>query len=210
MSRLFVGTFLDHEDQEKLSILRDQNSHLDELWQRKTRWVRASKLHLTWLFLGNVQDELIPKVAQTLDKVLKDRRRVGSEKIALSFSKIEVWPAPRKPRMIVLSNNPTPIAVSSLARTIRTGLIPFYTEEAEQEENRDFRPHITLVRLDRRNEEQPKTYPNIAPKVDAGAIHNLKDLLPVELEIKNVCLIQSHLGKGSNDYEILEKFPIVN
>ncbi|HEY9714625.1 MAG TPA: RNA 2',3'-cyclic phosphodiesterase [Chroococcales cyanobacterium] len=208
MSRLFVGTFLDEKDQEKFAPLPQKNGHLEDLWKRKTRWVKAVKLHLTWIFLGEVEDELVPKVSSTLKKILRERKHPKNEQISIDFSALKVWPTPRKPRMIVLSNEPGPKEVLSLARTLRTGLIPFYSEETEQEHNQEFRPHITLLRLDRRKDEDKKIGPNISPKVDPSVIHAIDGVIPVHLKVNNICLVKSHLGEGNNDYEVLERFAL--
>lgn len=209
MPRLFIGTFISRTEQQKLSVLPRQNEHLETFWRRKPRWVKPEKLHLTWLFLGDVDENLVGKVGSTLHKVLYERgvTQDDTEKkdLLIEFTKPEVWPSSRKPRMIVLTNQAKAPDLHALARTIRTGLIPFYTEETEQEHNQEFRPHITILRLDRRVENPPEKIAfqqKVDPRVEPSAINSLAEVLPVRLRVTEVCLIESHLG--GHDYKVLE------
>lgn len=208
MPRLFIGTFLNREDQRKLAVLPSDNEHLENLWQRKPRWVKPAKLHITWLFLGSVEDSLVAKVGSTLHKIIYERYKMQNEEdrqdLFMEFNKPEVWPNSRKPRLIVIANKPIPREVESLSRTIRTGLIPFYTEQTEKEHNQDFKPHVTLLRLDRRIETPAEKLDihRVETRVDTGAINSLDEALPIRLKVDEVCLVESQVG--GFDYKILD------
>ncbi len=208
MPRLFIGTFLSQDDQQKLSVLQSDNEHLESLWERKPRWVKPVKLHITWLFLGSVEQNLVAKLSSTLHKVIYERNKMQNDEdrkdLVMEFTKPEVWPNSRKPRLIVVANKPIPRAVESLARTIRTGLIPFYTAQTEQEHNQDFKPHVTLMRLDRRIETPADklAFHRVEIRVDPTAINSLDEALPIKLKVEDVCLVESNVN--GDDYKILD------
>jgi 2'-5' RNA ligase len=200
---------LNDAEQARLAALPAGNEHLEHLWQRKPRWVKPDKLHVTWLFLGNVDKSLVDKVSSTLQKLVAERRltlKDDEEKtFTLEFNKPEVWPSSRRPRLIAIANKPICKGANSLARSIRTGLIPFYTEETEQEQNREFNPHVTLIRLDRRveNPTDKLVFTSVTPKVDPQAINKLGNYLPIKLPVEEVCLVESQVS--GHYYKILEK-----
>lgn len=206
MPRLFIGTFLSQKDQQRLAGLPAGNDHLQAQWERKPRWVRPAKLHVTWLFLGSVDQKLVSKVSSTLHKVIYEYKKIDDERgpLSMDFTKPKVWPDSRKARVIVVESKPIPRKVESLARAIRTGMIPFYTEQTEQEHNQEFKPHVTLMRLDRRIEtpSEKLAFHRVETRVDVGAINSLDEVLPIHLNIENVCLVESHLN--GDDYKILD------
>ena len=75
MPRLFIGTFLEPTEQERFASLPIINEHLEAKWQRKPRWVKPDKLHVTWLFLGSIEKELVDKVQTALRALVTERRQ---------------------------------------------------------------------------------------------------------------------------------------
>ncbi len=206
MPKLFIGTFLTQADQQRLATLPGANEHLESLWERKLRWVRPVNLHITWLFLGSVDPKLVSKLSSTLHKIVYERSKIDDDRgeVVMDFTKPSVWPNSRKARVIVVENQPVPTKVENLARAIRTGLIPFYTAQTEQEHNQEFKPHITLMRLDRRVETPAEklAFHRVEMRVDPKSINSLDELLPIHLAVNNVCLVESD-GEGG-DYKILD------
>lgn len=195
-SRLFVGTFLSAEQQTTLGTLSDCRSKLSEAWHRKLRFVRAEKLHLTWLFLGNVAKTEIPNVISELTPLLSEQ-----EALQVKFDQIEFWPNAKKTHVIVLTASHIPNEVAELANRINHSLGKFMTQTSKQESRREiFRPHITIIRLDPNfSDKTSLTIPDWLP---------LNQLLPLVHEIKNISLIESHLGAGTDDYQVLQNFPL--
>ncbi|HEY9678507.1 MAG TPA: 2'-5' RNA ligase family protein [Drouetiella sp.] len=208
MPRLFIGTFLSQQDQQRLSVLPKQNEHLQSQWERRTRWVKPSKLHITWLFLGEVDEELVPKVGAALHRTLYERRTMQQESdkgdVIVEFNQPEVWPNSRKARLIVVASKPVAKNVEALARRIRTNLIPFYSEETELEHNQEFKPHVTLMRLDRRVDRPGDRHAmhRIEASVNPKKIDALENLLPIRLTVEQVCLIESNVA--GDEYRILD------
>jgi len=208
MTRLFIGTFVAQADQQKVAELHRLNSQLDEIWKRKVRWVKPEKLHMTWIFLGSVTNDLVQPVSDMLANLIA--KELGTEQerrpMTIAFDKCEVWPDTRKPRQIVLRPTVVDERILNLARTLRTGLLEFYFDQSEKEEGRSFRPHVTLLRVERRQEPQRFTRPTATRISD---IEGLEVALPIVLSLDKIALVESHMGKNSA-YQILHEVPIAS
>jgi len=66
LKRLFLGTFLPDEDKLRLKEVQNANENLPERFRAKVRWVNDQKLHLTWLFLGNLEEDAIERLQQKI------------------------------------------------------------------------------------------------------------------------------------------------
>ena len=75
MARLFVGTFLGQEEKERIALASQEN--IDG--PVKLRWAKVEKLHVTWLFLGDVAEDLIPSVTDALSRSLVEFKQQADE-----------------------------------------------------------------------------------------------------------------------------------
>jgi 2'-5' RNA ligase len=211
MTRLFIGTFVAQSDQEKIAELQQQNSLLEEKWKRKVRWVKPEKLHMTWLFLGSVGEELIQPVSDMLANLIA--KELGKEQerrpMTISFEKCEIWPDARKPRQVVLRPEHVDERILNLARTLRNGLLEFYFDQSEKEEARTFRPHVTLLRVERRQQEPQRFTRTANIRLKTSDIEGVDAALPVVLNLDKIALVESSLGKNST-YQILHEVPIAS
>jgi 2'-5' RNA ligase len=211
MTRLFIGTFVSQSDQEKIGALQQQNSQLDEKWKRKIRWVKPEKLHMTWLFLGAVGDDLIQPVSDMLANLVA--KELGKEQerrpMKISFEKCEIWPDARKPRQVVIRPDDVDERIMNLARTLRNGLLEFYFDQSEKEESRSFRPHVTLLRVERRQQEPQRFTRPTTIRLKTSDIEGVDAALPVVLNLDKIALVESHMGKNST-YQILHEVPIAS
>jgi len=192
LRRLFVGTFLSDSQKAHLGEIRRSNDRLVADWQRKLRWVRPVKLHLTWLFLGEVKGTLVPEVESRLASMLSEQP--GGRII---YDQAEFWPSPGKARQLVLTASVIPDPVANLGKTIRAGL----SELAAKPDARDFRPHITLLRFG--DSTAPAQTQSPRQRLKFPDWLDLRQFLPITQEIQSVVLLESHLGAGGEDYETL-------
>lgn len=195
--RLFVGTFLSPDQQELLGELNRHGDRLTAAWGCRLRWVRPAKLHMTWLFLGSVNPELISEIHARLGGIAGRHRS-----IEVAYDRIEFWPDARRPRQLVMTPAAVPESVGSLAVSIRSELKEFTAKP----EDRPFRPHLTLLRFDRGS--------FAARAAGARARLSLPEwletsgFLPLVQGMSEIALVESHLGKGADEYEVLERFPL--
>ncbi len=211
MTRLFIGTFVSEEDQQKIAQLPGQNADLEQAWKRTVRWVKPEKLHMTWVFLGSVTNELVQPITDMLSNLVSNELGKYGDKapMKITFDKAEIWPEPRKPRQVVLRPNVVDERILQLGKVLRTGLLEFYFESSQKEEVRMFRPHITLLRLDRRQETTRIARPSSGARTKLSDLHGLETALPVVLTLDKIALIESQLGKNSA-YQILHEVPMAS
>ncbi len=190
VKRLFVGSLLPPDQKEKLGNLSLHNQELSALWQRKLRWVKAMKLHMTWFFLGDVPTVRTGVLIDTLAGLC-----AGAAASEIAYENLEIWPSMRKPRQLVLTARKVPSAVEKLAESVRRDLRGF----AVNPDERKFRPHITLLRFDLADK-GANNKPILLPD---RFVLDLK--LPLIQTVDRVELIESN-SAGSGDYEVMKQF----
>lgn len=186
--RVFIGTFLAAQDQERLGRLRDCEAQLIAEWQCKVRFVRPEKLHLTWFFIGAVSAEEIDEIAAIC---AEEARHYGP--VQMQFATPTFWPSARGARMLVVQPQSVPPPVIELAGALKSRCRKW----AEHEDKR-YRPHITLMRFEGVERQQRLEIPESFP---------LGECLPVSLDVQMISLIESHLGAGGA-YEALNNYPL--
>lgn len=125
--RLFIAIELPDEVKAKLAELTPKSSAI--------RRVAAEQLHLTLLFLGDVETERLPSLKAALSEI-------RLEPFQLEFSRTGCFPHARSPRALWAGLKPEP-QLDRLASDIKTAVescgIPT--------EARPFKAHITLGRI---------------------------------------------------------------
>ncbi len=152
MPRLFVGSFLEGPEAERISaITKARASQISSGFlpgqqiEFKIRALPKEKLHMTWLFLGEVNsiavEELTRQLASTLTQLKEKLSRSAFE---LSYDHLSLWPSEDKARVVVLRPSMPPPEVSLIDSEIRAALSTFQENE---EVYPQFNPHLTLFRV---------------------------------------------------------------
>jgi len=142
------------------------------------RWVRPESLHLTLRFLGNVAVQDVAELAASVGEALSD---AGAFSVKLGPP--QAFPAPRRPRGIVLGAVPEePLA--GLAARVETAVCA----HGFAPERRKFRAHVTLGRLRSRR----------FPALDRQAPD------PSEWWVDRVVLFESELARDGARHRPLE------
>lgn len=193
--RLFVGTFLSPAQQDSLGHLAEHKAELESQWHCRVRFVKGTKLHLTWFFLGDVDVSFVPEIEAKLHLALQPIASAGKT-LAINYDQVEFWPTAKRPRMIVLTPSVIPASVQEMADLVAEQLDSYVSKPG----HRHYRPHITLARLERdsfagRTIELPDWF---AAKCN----------LPISHNIDKMELIQSELGKSSDEYKSLLCFAL--
>jgi 2'-5' RNA ligase len=109
-------------------------------------WVAIPSIHLTLKFLGEVDPEIIPKLAQSLETA-----SISERPFELTLRNLGCFPNPGNPRVIWCGIDGATDALLRLQRNVEAtceqlGFPP---------ENRDFKPHLTLGRVKGKRNLQP-------------------------------------------------------
>lgn len=101
------------------------------------RWIPEKNLHLTLKFLGDVPQEIIPSIEESLDHLSSDY-----PSFKLKISKMGVFPHWNNPRILWLGFENSR-ELFFLAKKIEAEMSTFgFTPE-----ERDFTPHLTIARI---------------------------------------------------------------
>jgi 2'-5' RNA ligase len=103
------------------------------------KWVEADNLHVTLLFLGEVDDRVVPSVCQV---VAENAGQHAS--FTMSIEKAGCFPHPRRPRILWIGIGEG----AQELRALHDGLeIPLLELGCYRREERLYTPHITLGRV---------------------------------------------------------------
>jgi 2'-5' RNA ligase len=104
---------------------------------RGLRWVEPSRLHLTVRFFGEVEDELAARLVSACSGALP------LPPVDLGFGQPEWMPSASHPRVLMLPVVAGADALVAVKRAVDARL----PADAPAEEDRAFRPHLTLTRV---------------------------------------------------------------
>jgi RNA 2',3'-cyclic 3'-phosphodiesterase len=149
------------------------------------RWVRPEGIHVTLKFIGEVTDGRVPGIAAALEETK------SSAPVDLQFSGAGFFPNERRPRVFWIgvhaSSNLAETAADIDSRLSKLGI---------PAETREFRPHLTLARLDNiRGIEKLHAALQSARPRDFGSVRT-----------SEMHLYRSELGRGGARYTVLQSF----
>jgi len=102
------------------------------------RWVRVANIHLTAVFMGNVEEAVMGKI--------KDAAKMACAQhapFAVQLKGAGLFGGRRNPRVLWMGLEGDLDRMSGFRQDLQTGLAPFGIKE----EGRPFRPHLTLGRF---------------------------------------------------------------
>jgi 2'-5' RNA ligase len=168
MPRLFIGSFLVGPEAERISSItraradqfssgfksrlsldQSSNSGSDALpHQDKELRIRAlpqEKLHMTWLFLGEVSSEQVDEITGIFVVTLEQlKNKLSCTAFEISYDQLSLWPSEDKARVAVLRPSAPPPEVAIIDSEIRAALSNFQENE---EVYPQFNPHLTVFRI---------------------------------------------------------------
>jgi 2'-5' RNA ligase len=126
MKRLFFALWPDDQSRQKVDEINQQISLPD------IRKLIPKNLHITLVFLGNVDDEVATAVQQRAANII-------SPPVSLSFDSLDFWP---RPRVLCLTCQKQAKPVYQLVNAL-TEMVSEYPVRLD---SRPYRAHITLAR----------------------------------------------------------------
>jgi RNA 2',3'-cyclic 3'-phosphodiesterase len=124
-------------------LMRDRVQNLqDELagGGAAVKWVEAANLHLTLLFLGEVEDRDLAAICRATSKVAAQ-----IDPFALSLEGVGCFPNMRRPRVLWVGVGEGKEAVTALHAALETPLLEM---GCYRRESRPYTPHLTLGRVE--------------------------------------------------------------
>ncbi len=160
---------------------------------RVPRWVDVPNLHLTVRFLGATPVGRVDAVVAAVDAAVTD-----VEAFDVELAGAGAFPNPYKPRTLWLGIRHGAEELGAIARALDVALAPL----GWPPEDRPYRPHLTVARLD------------AAPRADgvalAQAIGEAARDWRTSFRAEAVVLFRSHLGGGPPRHERLLEHRLTN
>jgi RNA 2',3'-cyclic 3'-phosphodiesterase len=134
--RLFVAVDLD--DAARAAIAAEQKRIAAAIGEGRSavRWVQPDRMHLTLVFLGEVEATRVPAVVESI------HRRVDAQPFDIVLENIGMFPPRGAPRAVWLDVSDGACQLSDLRDEIARRIGALYIEL----EPRPFHPHLTLGR----------------------------------------------------------------
>jgi 2'-5' RNA ligase len=122
--------------------IRDRCLALQEALARggaELKWVEEENIHLTLLFLGEVEDRELPALCRVVADCC-----AGHDAFPLSVESVGCFPNPRRPRIVWVGVGVGAAKVCTLHDALESPLMEL---GCYRREDRPYTPHITLGRL---------------------------------------------------------------
>ncbi len=122
--------------------IRDRCLALQESLARsgaELKWVEAENIHLTLLFLGEVEDRTLAALCRAVDEGCATHRP-----FSMSVESVGCFPNPRRPRIVWVGVGAGADEVTALHDALEPPLLELGCYRREQ---RAYSPHITLGRI---------------------------------------------------------------
>ncbi|MGD8535642.1 MAG: RNA 2',3'-cyclic phosphodiesterase [Candidatus Aminicenantes bacterium] len=186
--RTFIAINLDPEIKKALSqFVSELNARSPE--RRGIRWVRPEAMHLTLKFLGEINEEKVPRIESVLKRISEKHGPFPLRVKGTGYFP----PKSKNPRVLW-------VAVEEVDNLKR--LQSHLEEEMESlgfpKERRTFHPHLTLGRV--------KTISNIKETLHFLETHRDKNF--GEMEAKKITFFRSVLKPTGAEYSVLSEFEL--
>lgn len=125
----------------KDSLIRLQDRLKRQVVKRSLRWARPEGIHLTLKFLGNVPAPRIASVSRAVEAACE-----GFDQFTVELAGLGCFPNPRRPRVVWVGVQEPTGTLVRLHEAVESALV----ELGFEPEDRSFRPHLTLGRVQRK------------------------------------------------------------
>lgn len=156
------------------------------------RWTKPENIHITLVFIGDVDKEGIPKIKQVIKKVIVRQKSFSAvlDKILYSPYKKDK----ESPRMIWAMGQ-----LSEEFLNLKKDLEKELSEKIRfSPEKREATLHITIARI--KKWEWRRIEPDERPEIE--------EYINLSFEVKSIELMESKLKRSGSEYTILESFPL--
>jgi len=182
MKRTFIATKISPGEK----LLKTYTKLRNELKNEKIKWVNSEQFHITLFFLGDTDEEMIPRVRTQVGNLLDQ-----FSSFYINLSGLGVFKNINKPRVLWAG-----IYDYDTMKDIKERIDEEMVALGFPRDEREFRPHLTMARLKWINDKE-----------------KLKDLLETyknedfqEVKINEVIYYESILKPSGPVYKPIEKF----
>lgn len=181
--RTFIAVDVSPFSRDRLAGVQEQLSTAAD----GVRWVNTHNLHLTLIFLGEVDERDVAKVCKTVEEVCR-----GLAPFSYTIQGLSAFPTPRRPRILVSKISEGAEELVALQSAIESPLMELGCYRREE---RPFSPHVTIGRV----------------KKDSGgdrlatALVKFANWSGGQTQVKEVLTLASELGSDGPAYTVLSR-----
>ncbi len=187
--RTFVAIGLSAEVRDALALCQER---LGSVRARFAKWTDPEGIHLTLKFLGNVDESMLPRLADAL------RRAVSTTPaFRLETGQLGAFPNTQNPRVVWLGLEGDLQSLQALQQAVEAGLEPL----GFPPEGRGFTPHLTLARV--------RETATRADRLElARSLSAVQAGSPVGLRVDDILVMKSELDRAGARYTQLYSIPL--
>ncbi|MBS3772291.1 MAG: RNA 2',3'-cyclic phosphodiesterase [Bacteroidales bacterium] len=182
MKRTFIACKISPGDK----LLKTYTKLRNELKNEKIKWVNSDHFHITLFFLGDTDEEMIPRVRTQVGNLVD---QFSSFQIKLSG--LGVFKNMNKPRVLWAG-----IYQYETMKEIKEGIENEMVALGFPAEKKEFRPHLTMARLKWINDKEKLK----------GLINDYQDEDFQQVKINEIIYYESILKPSGPVYKPIEKF----
>jgi 2'-5' RNA ligase len=185
--RTFIGVPLPPAIRDKLVALQEQFAETGV----DVKWVEPENLHVTMLFLGEVDAREVLTVCKTVEGVT-----ATTEPFAMRVASVGCFPNPRRPRTIWAGIEKGSEKLVELHDALE---VPLMEQGCYRREERAFTPHITLGRV--KGESDTRSL--------AEAMKQQADWFAGQMAVNEIQVLSSELKKDGPVYTVMSRARLV-
>ncbi len=179
--RTFVAVALDKFTHDRLIGLQERLAATGV----PVRWVEPENLHITLLFLGEVDARETPALCRAVEQIC---RRIRP--FALTLAGAGAFPTPRRPRTLIVhvtEGGPELVALHDALE------IPLLELGCYRREERPYKPHLTLGRVKGQSAAEPL----------AAAVKQFEAWQGGQSHVDGILVLSSELRQNGPEYAVL-------
>jgi 2'-5' RNA ligase len=187
LHRIFLAINLPENVKRKLLTFKEKYQEIP------AKWVRAENLHVTLLFLGNLDDNQLTQAIKIVQEVCEKQKPfvINFKKACFSQSQSGI------PRMVWVEGEGD-ATLFSLQKKLEAKIFNLDSFKYKEKENRSFFFHVTLARIRQWEFQKLEEIPEI------------NESLNLRFEVNTIEIMESELKKGGPEYTVLDSFELNN
>ncbi len=187
LHRIFIAINLPQKIKKELALMQDRWPELP------ARWTSLDNLHITLLFVGNVNDQEACDICSVAAQVGKRHSPFD-----ITIDRVSYGPPQKNPPRMIWAHGPSSEDIGALQKDLETSLFEFAGGGYDKDREYGFHPHVTLARIEQFG----------LKRMDPGEIPVIDENLERTFMAESFEVVESELRRGGPVYNILESIKL--